>query len=219
MTLSLAAQTNPTTLKAAIDLAITNKVGPGSISKQNVGNNMKATVDYTTEQSALAEKLTNKSINVTTDGASDTKYPSVKAVKDYVDANAGGASIRKMVKVSLSASELSALFTTPKVLIPGVAGKLNVVSFIYQKYTHVSSAYTTLGLARLAYGTTSTWTNAFALAIQSAAPNHGFNSTGFNSTFGTDYSGLDIILFQTTANPNGGDGSLDIYIVYDEITI
>ncbi|HYK55120.1 MAG TPA: hypothetical protein VEV15_01480, partial [Flavisolibacter sp.] len=29
---------------------------------------------------------TNKSTNVTTDGASDTKYPSVKAVKTYVDA-------------------------------------------------------------------------------------------------------------------------------------
>jgi len=33
------------------------------------------------------ESTSNKSINVTTDGASDTKYPSVKAVKTYVDAN------------------------------------------------------------------------------------------------------------------------------------
>lgn len=32
-----------------------------------------------------AENTANKSTNVTTDGASDTKYPSVKAVKDYVD--------------------------------------------------------------------------------------------------------------------------------------
>lgn len=31
------------------------------------------------------ELLANKSINVTTDGASDTKYPSVKAVKTYAD--------------------------------------------------------------------------------------------------------------------------------------
>jgi hypothetical protein len=36
---------------------------------------------------ALKEVLTNKSTNVVTDGASDTKYPSVKAVKTYVDAN------------------------------------------------------------------------------------------------------------------------------------
>jgi hypothetical protein len=33
------------------------------------------------------EDISNKSTNVTTDGASDTKYPSVKAVKTYVDAN------------------------------------------------------------------------------------------------------------------------------------
>ena len=32
------------------------------------------------------EDLSNKSTNVTTDGLSDTKYPSVKSVKDYVDA-------------------------------------------------------------------------------------------------------------------------------------
>jgi hypothetical protein len=36
---------------------------------------------------ALKEDLTNKSTNIITDGASDTKYPSVKAVKTYVDAN------------------------------------------------------------------------------------------------------------------------------------
>ncbi|SFZ93256.1 hypothetical protein SAMN05428642_10323 [Flaviramulus basaltis] len=36
----------------------------------------------------LKENLTNKSTNVTTDAASDTKYPSVKSVKSYVDASA-----------------------------------------------------------------------------------------------------------------------------------
>jgi len=43
---------------------------------------------------ALEDKqdVSNLSIDVETDGASDTKYPSVKAVKDYVDENAGGVS-------------------------------------------------------------------------------------------------------------------------------
>jgi outer membrane protein OmpA-like peptidoglycan-associated protein len=44
----------------------------------------------------LKENITNKSTNVTTDGTSDTKYPSVKAVKDYVkdyvDANSSSGS-------------------------------------------------------------------------------------------------------------------------------
>ncbi|WP_278035418.1 beta strand repeat-containing protein [Flavobacterium nitratireducens] len=40
----------------------------------------------------LKENVANKSTNVTTDGASDTKYPSVKSVKTYVDASAATAS-------------------------------------------------------------------------------------------------------------------------------
>ena len=49
-----------------------------------------AFVKVNTNYSGL-ESVSNKSINVTTDGASDTKYPSVKAVKTYVDANSGVA--------------------------------------------------------------------------------------------------------------------------------
>jgi len=41
----------------------------------------------------LRELLANKSINVTTDAASDTKYPSVKSIKTYVDAQVAGATI------------------------------------------------------------------------------------------------------------------------------
>jgi hypothetical protein len=42
---------------------------------------------------ATKENTSNKSINITTDAASDTKYPSVKAVKTYVDAQVAGATI------------------------------------------------------------------------------------------------------------------------------
>ncbi len=50
MTLSLAAQTTSTALKSQIDTQITNKNGAGSISKGNVGNNIKAVVDYVDQQ-------------------------------------------------------------------------------------------------------------------------------------------------------------------------
>jgi hypothetical protein len=42
---------------------------------------------------ALKEIFANKSINVTTDAASDTKYPSVKSIKTYVDAQVAAATI------------------------------------------------------------------------------------------------------------------------------
>jgi hypothetical protein len=50
MTLSLAAQTTSTALKSQIDTQIINKTGPGSISKGNVGNNIKAVVDYVDQE-------------------------------------------------------------------------------------------------------------------------------------------------------------------------
>ena len=72
---------NPTTLKALIDTQITNETVDFAITPTEVGSRMKDTIDYTTEQIDLAEVLTNKSTNVTTDAASDTKYPSGIAVK------------------------------------------------------------------------------------------------------------------------------------------
>ena len=50
---------------------------------------LKNTYDNYVNSIAACEVWSNKSTNVTTDGASDSKYPSVKAVKTYVDANAG----------------------------------------------------------------------------------------------------------------------------------
>lgn len=42
-------------------------------------------VDEIAQEVVLKEDLDNKSINVSTDAASDSKYPSVKAIKTYVD--------------------------------------------------------------------------------------------------------------------------------------
>jgi hypothetical protein len=76
---------------------LTNKTitSPLGLVKTDVGlSNVDNTADVSkplstamTNALALKEVLTNKSTNVVTDGASDTKYPSVKAVKTYVDAN------------------------------------------------------------------------------------------------------------------------------------
>lgn len=45
---------------------------------------------YATALGYTAENTANKSTNVVTDGASDTKYPSVKAIKDYADGLVAG---------------------------------------------------------------------------------------------------------------------------------
>lgn len=86
-----------TQLKTQIDTDITNKTTTKSISPLNVGKNIKDVVDYTVQETTTKELLTNKSTNITTDAASDIKYPTVKAVKTFVDANVGGTKISQEV--------------------------------------------------------------------------------------------------------------------------
>jgi hypothetical protein len=80
----------------------------------------------------LKENAANKSVNVNSDGASDIKYPSVKAVKTYVDAqvttgvasaNITDADATTKGKIQL-AGDLGGTAATPTV--PGLALKANV---------------------------------------------------------------------------------------------
>jgi hypothetical protein len=50
--------------------------------------NLKANATDVTSSLDLKENVSNKSSDIYSDGSSTTKYPTVKAVKDYVDANA-----------------------------------------------------------------------------------------------------------------------------------
>ena len=62
----------------------------------NVNNTSDADKPVSTAQQTaldLKENLSNKSVSVTTDGASDIKYPSAKAVKTYVDAQISSSTV------------------------------------------------------------------------------------------------------------------------------
>lgn len=93
-------QSNVISTSMVLDGAITNDKIASGISKSKVGlSNVDNTTDLnkpisSATQSAidLKENLSNKSTNVTTDASSDSKYPSVKAVKTYVDASVSSSS-------------------------------------------------------------------------------------------------------------------------------
>jgi hypothetical protein len=86
---------------------------------------------------ALKENSANKSTNVTTDAASDTKYPSVKSVKTYVDTQVAGATIADANATSKGkiqlAGDLAGTAAAPTV--PGLALKENSAN----KSTNVST--------------------------------------------------------------------------------
>jgi trimeric autotransporter adhesin len=89
---------------------------------------LKANTADVATQSANKEDKLNKSVNVTTDAASDTKYPSVKAVKSYVDAQVAAATIADAstsVKGKiLLAGDLAGTASLPTV--PGLTTKANI---------------------------------------------------------------------------------------------
>lgn len=80
------------------------KVGLGNVNNTSDANkpvstatqtalNLKANTTDVTNALALKEDLSNKSSNIGLDAGSTTKYPSVKAIKDYVDAQTAAAGV------------------------------------------------------------------------------------------------------------------------------
>ncbi|MFM6994086.1 MAG: hypothetical protein ACKOWO_03095 [Sediminibacterium sp.] len=86
---SLTAETINTALNAKVNLAdsLTQYVTPTQLNAKTFDSS----AIY--NQLALRESLSNKSTNVVTDATSDAKYPSVKAIKTYVDTEIAGATI------------------------------------------------------------------------------------------------------------------------------
>ncbi len=66
----------------------TNRTDADASITGNLGNE----VTRAKNAEATKEDVANKSTDITTDAVSDTKYPTVKSVKDYVDATATGSS-------------------------------------------------------------------------------------------------------------------------------
>ncbi|NGY38429.1 hypothetical protein FQU23_013015 [Flavobacterium sp. XN-5] len=64
-----------------------------------------------TNADLLKEDKSNKSVSLTTDGASDTKYPSVKSVKDYVDGEINTSETDTQTALNLKANVASPTFT------------------------------------------------------------------------------------------------------------
>jgi Repeat of unknown function (DUF5907) len=80
------------------------KVGLGNVNNTSDANkpvstatqtalNLKANTTDVTNGLALKEDISNKSSNIGLDAGSTTKYPSVKAIKDYVDAQTAAAGV------------------------------------------------------------------------------------------------------------------------------
>lgn len=77
--------TRATTAETTIATNLTAETNTRTTADATLTTNLTTEVTNRTAADLLKEDVANKSTNVTTDGASDTKYPTVKSVKDYVD--------------------------------------------------------------------------------------------------------------------------------------
>ncbi len=88
LTTNLATEvTNRTSADETLTTNLSAEATRATAAESTLTTNLATEVTNRTNADALKEDLANKSTNVTTDGTSDTKYPSVKSVKTYVDAN------------------------------------------------------------------------------------------------------------------------------------
>ena len=143
----------------------------------------------------------------------------MKSVVDYIDQEITNISpIQKIIKVSLSSADILALNTTPITVISGIPNTLIALKSIRQRYIHNTTAYTHTGFARFAYGVTTNWQYATSPLIQSAQNTYGIQDFSLNTSTSNNYEGEDVIFF--FLNPATlGNGILEIYITYEEITI
>lgn len=121
-----------------------------NIGLENVSNTSDAAKPISTATAAalaLKEDKTNKSTNVSTDGSSDEKYPTVKAVKTYVDAlSASGAPDATTTGKGIVqlAGDLGGTAASPKVLLVGgsTATAVNAGVILANAATNANTANT-----------------------------------------------------------------------------
>ena len=115
-------------VKTYVDQSIQNSVASGAPDattlakgKLKLAGDLAGTADAPTVPGlSNKENTSNKSTSISTDGSSDTKYPSAKAVKDYVDASVSGVAFQ--TNLDAKADKNSPTFTGTPSMPTGTTG-------------------------------------------------------------------------------------------------
>ena len=177
-------------VKSYVDNAMTNVVTTGTpdattlaTGKVQLAGDLAGTATAPTVPGlSLKESLANKSTNVANDAGSDTKYPSVKAVKDYVDIATTGIAFQSALNAKADIN--SPTFTGTPYLPSGSTGvtqspgnnstSLATTSFVQAAMSNATVAdadATTKGKVQLAGDLGGTGTSAAAPVISDYAIN------------------------------------------------
>jgi len=166
----------------------------------------------------ITAKITSKtaagSLSNVDDGANR------ELILDYIDQEVGGKV--KTLKTTITSAQMLALFSTPVTILTNTtAGVIKQPSSVYIVYRAGSTGYyqesyylnviredTGSNLVSLASGYLSEASNAYS---QAALGNPMYLSGSIRNN--------SYLLKANTSNPTSGDGELDIYVTYIEITL
>ena len=99
--------TRATTAESTLTTDLATEVTRATTAENTLITDLGTETTRATTAEATKEDLANKSIDVSTDGTSDTKYPSVKSVKTYVDASSATGSTALTTEVRPHAKVLT----------------------------------------------------------------------------------------------------------------
>lgn len=133
----------------------------------------------------------------------------------------GGGLVTHVAEVSVTSAQLKALTTTPKLLIPGVVGKLTVPFFVYVTQHFGTVAYTaspyssTVFGYQTAPGTLQLLTSSSGLSLDDEVRTTVFYGwVRLSNTNPTDVVGKDVVLINNGAELENGDGTVDLMFLY-----
>jgi hypothetical protein len=205
---------NPTTLKALIDTQITNETVDFAITPAEVGGRMKDAIDYTTEQVGAKQDTLVSATNIKTINGT--------SVLGSGNLTVSGSSDVKVLKTVITSAEILDIFTTPKVIVPAIAGKIIVPTNIAIVINYNSVTYSDVGGSwKIKFESEATNIATTTSFLGSATFNKQSIQTLFYSSFTTssDLINSPIVLSTTGNNPVGGNSGITVYVTYSEITI
>lgn len=153
------------------------------------------------------------------DGTVEAKKSTLQELKNVLEIN---TPVTKVLKTVITSAEILNIFTTPKIIVPSVSGKIIVPTNIVIVINYNSSTYSDVGgswkIKFESEGTNIATTTSF---LGSATFNKQSIQTLFYSSFTTssDLINSPIVLSTTGNNPVGGNSGITVYVTYSEITI
>lgn len=199
-----------TALKTQIDTQITNETVKSGITPTEVGNNIKAVVDYADQQDATKQTTLVSGTNIKTINGT--------SLLGSGNITVSGSSVIKIQKTTITTAQVLSLFTTPITILDSSEIGIIKIPFSFYIKRNIGNLYVTTSSFKIVADSLST-----IATLNSSIMNN--NTNGFVQVSGTvqvnssSQEKVNLYKIKLDSDPTGGTGDLDVYVTYIEITL